>query len=34
MYLQMLAVILVHHSKKNADKYIHTDDYENDKEHT
>ena len=34
MYLQMLAVVLIHNSQKNADKYIHADDDENDKEQT
>ena len=34
MYLQMLAVVLVHNGEKNADKYIHADNDENDKEQT
>ena len=28
----MLAVVFVHNSKKNADKYVHADNDENDKE--
>ena len=32
VYLQMLAVVFVHNSKKNADKYVHADNDENDKE--
>ena len=30
----MLAVVLVHNRQKNADKYIHADNDENDKEQT
>ena len=30
----MLAVVLVHNGQKNADKYIHADDDENNKEQT
>lgn len=31
-YLQMLTVILVNNGKKDADKYVHADNNENDKE--
>ena len=30
----MLAIVFVHNSKKNADKYIHADNDESDKEQT
>lgn len=32
VYLQMLAVVFVHNSKENADKYVHADNDENNKE--